>query len=62
VANDAGLIKRRILQMMDHAFLAPDIVKQVAGGRQPDRLTSEWLQRNALPLDWEDQRQLIAGL
>ena len=53
VANDAGLTKRRILQMMDHAFLAPDIVRQVAGGRQPVRLTSEWLQRNTLPLDWE---------
>ena len=62
VANDAGLTKRRILQMMDHAFLAPDIVKQVAEGRQPVRLTSEWLQRNTLPLDWEDQRQLIADL
>ncbi|MBL4874818.1 MAG: recombinase family protein [Rhodobacteraceae bacterium] len=62
VANDAGLTKRRILQMMDHAFLAPDIVKQIAGGRQPVWLTSEWLQRNTLPLDWEDQRQLIASL
>jgi putative transposase len=30
--------------------------------RQPVRLTSEWLQRDALPLDWEDQRQLIASL
>ena len=62
VANDAGLTKRRILQMMGHAFLAPDIVKQVAGGRQPVELTSEWLQRNTLPLDWEEQRQLIASL
>ena len=62
VANDAGLTKRRILQMMDHAFLAPDIIKQVSEGRQPVRLTSEWLQRNTLPLDWEDQRQLIARL
>ena len=62
VANDAGLTKRRILQMMGHAFLAPDIVKQVSEGRQPVRLTSDWLQRNTLPLDWEDQRQLIARL
>lgn len=62
IANSAGLTKPRILQMIDHAFLAPDIVKQISGGRQPVRLTSEWLQRNTLPLDWDEQRQLIASL
>jgi site-specific DNA recombinase len=62
IAKDAELTKPRILQMMDHAFLAPDIVKQIAAGKQPVGLTSEWLQRNALPIDWQEQRQVIAIL
>jgi len=62
IAEEAGLTKPRILQMMDHAFLAPDIVKQIAAGKQPVGFTSEWLQRNALPIDWDEQRQLIASL
>lgn len=62
IAKDAELTKARILQMMDHAFLAPDILKQIAAGKQPIGLTSEWLQRNALPIDWQEQRQVIANL
>ena len=62
IAKDAELTKPRILQMMDHAFLAPDIVKKIAAGKQPVGLTSEWLQRNALPIDWQEQRQVIAIL
>ena len=62
IAKDAEITKPRILQMMDHAFLAPDIVKMIAAGKQPVGLTSEWLQRNALPIDWQEQRQVIASL
>jgi hypothetical protein len=31
-------------------------------GRQPISLTSEWVLRNSLPGDWQDQRTLIATL
>ncbi len=56
------LSKRRILQIISLAFLAPDIVKAIIQGEQPVGLTSEWLQRNAIPLDWHEQRRIIAGL
>ncbi len=62
IATEAGLSKARILQMIDHAFLAPDIVAHISKGQQPVGLTSEWLQRNALPVDWNEQRQMIADL
>lgn len=52
IAKDAELTKARILQMMDHASLAPDILKQITAGKQPIGLTSVWLQRNTLPVDW----------
>ncbi|WP_273793614.1 hypothetical protein [Brucella anthropi] len=56
------LSKRRILQIIGLAFLAPDIVKAIVQGEQPVGLTSEWLQRNPIPLDWQEQRRIIASL
>lgn len=56
------LSKRRILQIISLAFLAPDIVKAIIQGEQPVGLTSEWLQRNPIPLDWQEQRRIIASL
>ncbi len=57
-----NLSKRRILQLIDLAFLAPLIVKSIVQGSQPSGLTSEWLQRNPLPSDWQQQRQAVARL
>ena len=54
--------KRRIQQMIDLAFLAPDIVRDVMAGKQPLGFTSDWCLRHALPSDWIEQRRLIATL
>ncbi len=54
--------RRRIQQVIKFAFLAPDIVQMIVEGRQPVGLTSEWVLRNALPNDWNDQRALVATL
>ena len=54
--------RRRIQQVIKFAFLAPDIVQMIIEGRQPISLTSEWVLRNSLPGDWQDQRTLIATL
>ena len=54
--------RRRIQQIMELAFLAPDIVQMISEGRQPIGLTSEWVLRHKLPNDWQDQRALIALL
>ncbi len=54
--------KRRIQQVIEWALLAPDIVRMIIEGRQPVGLTSNWLLRHVLPIDWNEQRQLITTL
>lgn len=47
----------RILQL---AFLAPDIIEAILGGRQPIELTSKRLKRiGSLPLHWQEQRRML---
>ncbi len=44
------------------AFLAPDIVEMILAGTQPLALTPERLKpRRPLPLQWDEQRQLLLG-
>jgi len=60
-ANDQ-VSKRRIQQMIELAFLAPDIIRDVMDGAQPIGLTSDWCLRHAIPVNWAEQRALIATL
>ena len=62
IASGEGTSKQRVQQMMDLAFLAPDIVRDVLEGIQPTGFTSDWCKRHNLPMDWHAQRQLIASL
>ena len=62
IAASEGLAKHRILQVIELAFITPDIVKAIAQGAQPIGLTTKWLSRNALPTDWQAQRSIIAAL
>ncbi|MDP2118526.1 MAG: recombinase family protein [Hoeflea sp.] len=62
IAESEGLSKRRIMQVIDLAFLAPEIVKQIVQGDQPAGLTAKWLGINPLPSDWQAQRHIIAAL
>lgn len=62
IAASEATSKRRIQQVIEWALLTPDIVRMVVEGRQPVGLTSNWLLRHALPVDWNDQRQLITTL
>lgn len=62
IAASEKLSKRRILQVADLAFLAPDIVKSVMHGDQPVGLTAKWLGKNPLPSDWQAQRRVVAAL
>ncbi len=59
-AEDASA--KRIRQTIKLAFLAPDIVHDILNGQQPETLTTDWLVRSNLPMDWDEQRQLIAAL
>jgi site-specific DNA recombinase len=50
----------RVQQMVVLAFLAPDLLKQIAAGSQPIGLTSEWINRHDLPDDLQAQRDALA--
>ena len=52
----------RIHKLINLAFLAPDIIRNVFDGKQPLGFTSDWCVRHTLPGDWQDQRALIATL
>lgn len=62
IAAEAGTSKRRVQQVIDLVFLAPDIVRDITNGAQPMGLTSDWCLRHDLPSDWQAQRQRIATL
>ncbi|MFK7746467.1 MAG: hypothetical protein AB8B47_15545 [Roseobacter sp.] len=62
IAAQMKTSKRRVQQMIDVAFLAPDIVGDIVNGKQPLGLTSDWLLRHDLPADWQAQRTRIAKL
>ncbi|MEM9427112.1 MAG: recombinase family protein, partial [Pseudomonadota bacterium] len=62
IAAADGTHKSRIQQMIGLAFLAPDIIRDVLEGKQPVGFTSEWCVRHNLPVDWTQQRLLLATL
>jgi len=42
------------------AFLSPDIIESIMSGYQPPNLNTERLiKRSDLPLDWQEQRQIL---
>lgn len=61
IAAFENLSKLRILQVIELAFLAPDIVKSVIHGDQPIGLTAKCLGQNPLPSDWQAQRRIVAS-
>lgn len=68
VANIAELAaaesidKVRVQKTLKLARLAPDVVEDIAQGRQPVGLALEFFVRHPLPDDWTAQRQAIADL
>lgn len=51
-----------VQQMIELAFLAPNILKDVIDGKQPSGFTSNWFRRHGLPISWQDQSDLFATL
>ncbi len=62
IAKTDDISKRRVQHMIDLAFLAPDLVRDVLEGKQSLGFTSDWCKSRTLPSDWQDQRALIATL
>jgi len=57
ISADIEISVGRIKQLLPLAFLAPNIARHISKKRQPASLTSKWLQRTDLPLDWDEQRR-----
>lgn len=62
IAEKEGVSKRRIQQVIELAFLAPDVIRSVRDGQQPVGLTSDWLKRHAFSPIWSEQRVLFSTL
>lgn len=59
IAVTNSLSVKRVQQVVEFAFLAPDIVRQIIEGRQPAFLTTDWCLKNEIPVDWADQAQVF---
>lgn len=59
IATRDGTSRRRIQDVVDLAFLAPDILRQVIAGTLPMYVTSDFLIKQGVPGRWSDQRDLM---
>jgi hypothetical protein len=60
LAERDGITRRYVRRLVDLAFLSPELVEAILHGRQPVELTATRLTELDLPLDWTDQRSLLA--
>src|SRR6202023_768580 len=61
LAERDGITRRYVRRLVDLAFLSPNLVEAILQGRQPVELTATRLTELDLPLDWTDQRRLLAN-
>jgi site-specific DNA recombinase len=61
LAKRNSISRRYIRRLVGLAFLSPQLVEAILQGRQPVELTATRLTELDLPLDWSEQRRLLAG-
>jgi site-specific DNA recombinase len=61
LAERDGITRRYVRRLVDLAFLSPELVEAILHGGQPVELTATRLTELDLPLDWTDQRSLLAS-
>ena len=61
LAKRDGITRRYIRRLVGLAFLSPDLVETILQGRQPVELSATRLTALDLPLDWVEQRRLLAS-
>ena len=61
LAKRDAITRRYIRRLVSLAFLSPELVEAILQGRQPVELTATRLTELDLPLDWTEQRRLLAS-
>src|SRR5438552_18970108 len=61
LAERDGITRRYVRRLVDLAFLSPELVEVILPGRLPVKLTATRLTGLGLPIDWTDQRSLLAS-
>jgi site-specific DNA recombinase len=61
LATREGITRRYIRRLVNLAFLSPQLIEAILQGRQPIALTVTRLTELDLPLDWSEQRRLLAS-
>ncbi len=61
IADAHKLSVRRVQQTVEFAFLSPDVVAQIVGGRQTDFLTADWCLKHVIPVDWAEQSRRLSA-
>lgn len=56
IASRDNVSKRRVQDVVDLAFLAPDLIKRIVEGTQSEAMTSDRLIKGGVPARWEEQR------
>jgi site-specific DNA recombinase len=59
LAHDKGMGAKRFARMLRLNYLAPDIQAAIIDGTQPTSLKPWQILHGPMPLDWEQQRQLM---
>ena len=62
IAEREGIHRATINELLRLALLAPDIVQAAYNGTLPRAVSLEAILRAKVPLDWDEQRRLIASL
>ncbi|WP_439604625.1 recombinase family protein [Shinella sp.] len=61
VANHYDVHPADVSRLLPLAFIAPSITEAILTGRQPAELTGRRLARIELPMDWAEQRAMLAA-
>ena len=62
IAEAIGLPKQRVSELSKLAFLSPQITTTILKGEQPVVITSDYLLRRSIPMNWKEQETLFAEL
>ena len=62
IAEREGIHRSTVSDLLRLSLLAPDIIQAAYEGRLPRAVSLEAILRAKVPLDWNEQRRLIASL